>query len=494
MEEFFRTLADTWLSFGGQIELFVDRIRADEQAGTILAITGASAVGVLMGFFMRQPKPPVTVPEEEKAPDLLPAPTEIEKTIEEAEPSYVLRYRASLQERNVTSPDQELLVREFARHYNKLVDGFSHLTAEDPDAVQLLDRAEESLIDGDIHVAIETLDKASERDSAVGRDMKKAADRRLAKSAAVKEMAGDLEMAQLNYAQAAEFYREALAMNPNEDGRYAESLNKHGQAAFNAGDFEAASKSFEKAASILSGLPEDQQAGSLAAGEVLNNLAMLYYNEGNLDEAEKLYRRALQSDEKQFGDDHEMVAKDLNNLALLYKKQGKFKEAEPLLKRSITIKERLLDPSDPSLITGLKNYAALLRAVIKDEKGTIQVPAANDEEKKMVLKNKTRKPMTIKQVPNKPEAPKPAPTSNAAKGKAPPPPPLKNKPDAKKDGPKGPPPPLPSLKNKPAPANKDAQKKADPKPPARTGGIKAISGAGIIQKPKGPQIKNVVRS
>lgn len=455
MEEFFRTLADNWVAFSDSVNLFVGRIRADEQAGTILAITIASAAGALMGFFLRAPKP-VDVPE--KAPDLLPPPHHEEKSDEE--PPHLIRYRESLTERNITGHDQDLLVREFAKNYSKLVEGFRLLTAEDPDAVQLLDRAEESLYEGDVLIAVETLDKASEKDSAVGRDMKKAAERRLTKSAAVKEMAGDLEMAQLNYAQAAEFYREAAAMAPNEDARFAEYLNKHGQAAFNAGALDAAAVSFEKAAKILMKLPQEE-TGTLAAGEVLSNLAMLYYNQGDLERAEKLYNRALKYDEKAFGEDHEMVAKDLNNLALLYKKQGKYKEAEPLLKRSITIKERLLDPSDPSLITGLKNYAALLRAVIRDEEEAIKVPPANDEPKKETAEdNPAPKPLTIKPAPKTPAPVKPAAQQSAQpRKKAPPPPPMPTK-----------------LKNKP-----------------KTGGVKALSGAAVNQKPQGPQIKNVVR-
>ena len=57
----------------------------------------------------------------------------------------------------------------------------------------------------------------------------------------------------------------------------------------------------------------------------------------------------------------------LNNLALLYKKQNRLKDAEPLLRRALTIKEKTFDPGHPSLVTGLKNFASLLRALGRDE-------------------------------------------------------------------------------------------------------------------------------
>ncbi len=72
-------------------------------------------------------------------------------------------------------------------------------------------------------------------------------------------------------------------------------------------------------------------------------------------------------DEKVLGYDHPSVATDLNNLALLYKKQGNLEAAEPLLKRALGIKERTFDPGHPSLVTGLKNYAALLRSLDRIE-------------------------------------------------------------------------------------------------------------------------------
>jgi tetratricopeptide (TPR) repeat protein len=45
-----------------------------------------------------------------------------------------------------------------------------------------------------------------------------------------------------------------------------------------------------------------------------------------------LYKRSLAFLEKELGPDHPNVATALNNLALLYKNQGRYADAEPLYK------------------------------------------------------------------------------------------------------------------------------------------------------------------
>lgn len=48
------------------------------------------------------------------------------------------------------------------------------------------------------------------------------------------------------------------------------------------------------------------------------------------------------------------------------------------MKRALSIKERTFDPGHPSLVTGLKNYASLLRALGRaDEAKEYEVRAAS---------------------------------------------------------------------------------------------------------------------
>ena len=71
----------------------------------------------------------------------------------------------------------------------------------------------------------------------------------------------------------------------------------------------------------------------------MNDLAVLYKEQGRYAEAEPLYKRALSICEKALGPDHPFVAQSLNNLAELYAIQGRYAEAEPLFKRSLAIRK-----------------------------------------------------------------------------------------------------------------------------------------------------------
>jgi CHAT domain-containing protein/Tfp pilus assembly protein PilF len=93
----------------------------------------------------------------------------------------------------------------------------------------------------------------------------------------------------------------------------------------------------------------------------LNNLALLYGNQGRHAEAEPLHKRSLAIYEKALGPDHPNVATILNNLAVLYEQQGRYADAEPLHKRSLAIREKALGPNHPDVATSLNNLAEVYR-------------------------------------------------------------------------------------------------------------------------------------
>jgi tetratricopeptide (TPR) repeat protein len=78
-------------------------------------------------------------------------------------------------------------------------------------------------------------------------------------------------------------------------------------------------------------------------------------------EAESLYRRALELNEKELGAEHPNVAVDLNNLAEALRLSGKSEEAEALFRRALRIDERVLGPQNPTVATVLNNLAKVLR-------------------------------------------------------------------------------------------------------------------------------------
>ena len=94
----------------------------------------------------------------------------------------------------------------------------------------------------------------------------------------------------------------------------------------------------------------------------LNDLALLYQDQGRYADAEPLCRRALAIEEKTLGPDHPHVAVSLNNLARLYQFQGRYADAEPLYKRSLAIREQALGPDHPDAANSLNDLAELYRA------------------------------------------------------------------------------------------------------------------------------------
>jgi tetratricopeptide (TPR) repeat protein len=66
-----------------------------------------------------------------------------------------------------------------------------------------------------------------------------------------------------------------------------------------------------------------------------HSLGLLYAAQGKLDEAEKMYQRALQGYEKAWGPDHTSTLVTVNNLGLLYADQGKLDEAEKMYQRAL---------------------------------------------------------------------------------------------------------------------------------------------------------------
>ena len=147
--------------------------------------------------------------------------------------------------------------------------------------------------------------------------------------------------------------------------RTAQSLNNLAGLYAEQGQYEQAEPLYQRALAI-----REQQLGPLHphTATSLNNLAGLYKAQGQYEQAEPLYQRALAIREQQLGPLHPHTAASLNNLALLYKVQGKYEQAEPLYQRALAICEQQLGPSHSSTTTIRKNYASLLRMTQREDK------------------------------------------------------------------------------------------------------------------------------
>jgi len=81
----------------------------------------------------------------------------------------------------------------------------------------------------------------------------------------------------------------------------------------------------------------------------LNDIGVVYYNQGRYQEAESKLQEALMIRQQVLGEEHLDVAQTLYHLADLYRGQGTYVEAEPLYLRALRIREAAVE-IDPSIL------------------------------------------------------------------------------------------------------------------------------------------------
>jgi serine/threonine-protein kinase len=127
----------------------------------------------------------------------------------------------------------------------------------------------------------------------------------------------------------------------------------------------------EAAALMKQAIAAREKADPELLEESLNELGDIERYRGRLADAEPILNRALELRRKKFGDAHTKVAQTLNNLALVYDEQGKFDQSEATHREALRIR-RGLGPKDPGVSNSLSNLGITLRHSGKfDEAATI---------------------------------------------------------------------------------------------------------------------------
>jgi tetratricopeptide (TPR) repeat protein len=122
-------------------------------------------------------------------------------------------------------------------------------------------------------------------------------------------------------------------------------------------NFDQAEALYRRSLSIL----ETQSDSSLLA-MTRCKLAKLYARQRrNPMQAEKLYREALGAWKQAPEHDHPQIGLTLTGLAEVYISQNNYAEAEPLLKEALDIQQTALGPNHPQVAEILLDYASLLR-------------------------------------------------------------------------------------------------------------------------------------
>jgi CHAT domain-containing protein/tetratricopeptide (TPR) repeat protein len=100
--------------------------------------------------------------------------------------------------------------------------------------------------------------------------------------------------------------------------------------------------------------------------QTLNDLGLVHYDKGNLNEAESLFQRALAINEKILGSEDLRLTSTVNNLALVYQARGQLDRAEQFYQRALAITEKSPAVPHPLVATVLRNLSSA-----SDAKGDI---------------------------------------------------------------------------------------------------------------------------
>ncbi|KAH7126726.1 hypothetical protein B0J11DRAFT_284076 [Dendryphion nanum] len=122
------------------------------------------------------------------------------------------------------------------------------------------------------------------------------------------------------------------------------------------GKLEEAEKMYERA---LEGIEEALGPKHTSTLGIVNNLGNLYKNQGKLGEAEMMYKRALEGIEEALGPTHTSTLQTVNNLGRLYADQGKLGEAEKMYKRALEGYEKALGPKHTPTLGTVNNLGRL---------------------------------------------------------------------------------------------------------------------------------------
>eukprot|EP00435_Cladocopium_sp_Y103_P009812 s4659_g2.t1 len=89
----------------------------------------------------------------------------------------------------------------------------------------------------------------------------------------------------------------------------------------------------------------------------VNNLASCLQAMGLMKDAEPLFRRALEALERTLGAEHPYTLGSVNNLASCLQAMGRMKDAEPLMRRALEALERTLGAEHPHTVVFARNLA-----------------------------------------------------------------------------------------------------------------------------------------
>ena len=114
--------------------------------------------------------------------------------------------------------DHEL--RDIAKNYLDLKTKIAALSSEDPEVTVLIQQARQAVEAVNFSLAERLFNEASQRDEQAAQHLQQVATTRLASAAATQAVNGDLQVVQLNFVKAQDYYRKALELLPPSDRKH----------------------------------------------------------------------------------------------------------------------------------------------------------------------------------------------------------------------------------------------------------------------------------
>jgi len=131
--------------------------------------------------------------------------------------------------------------------------------------------------------------------------------------------------------------------------------------------------------------------------ETIHSLAIVYQSQGRYNEAERLYERALDGREEKLGPTHPDTLRTVHNLANVYQSQGQYSEAKRLFARALEGNEEKLGPTHPNTLAIISSLANVYQSQGQyDEAERLFGQALEGTEQKLGLTH----PNTLRMVQN----------------------------------------------------------------------------------------------
>jgi tetratricopeptide (TPR) repeat protein len=163
------------------------------------------------------------------------------------------------------------------------------------------------------------------------------------------------------YPEAEKNLREALKVQQTlygaSDPAIARTLKDLARTVADGGDLKSAIPLMQRAVEMQRQLRGNEPHPDLA--EVLNDMGLLRYESGDLDDSGKFFRESLAMNRRLLGDKHPEIANGLENLAMSLQDNGDLAGAETLYHQSLDMRRELLGENHPIVGRTLMNLASL---------------------------------------------------------------------------------------------------------------------------------------